>query len=265
LRTTALRWPAGAAALALSLVFLAGCAIDKGTALAADFEADWADTPDVASIDTDHYNTLPFAGSATGILILEDDTSPERVAELANELSGYVADHDEITGEITADGIAFTVAADEALTADIAALWQSLAEDARVAAGVIDIASANEDRLSVEITAVDAASAMAVFADTTADANPRLAIGSVPTSLEVGTEQEVRPWLAVATGPDGELPADAIAAYEAVAAAYPVAGAGLRVDGASIVLGEGADPGPAAELARSAAPGLDLDVTSDEG
>jgi len=253
-------------ALVLSLTFLAGCAIDRGTALAADFEEDWADTPDVADIDTYGDNILPFTGSATGTLVLEDGTSADRVAELANELSAYVADHDEITGEISADDITFTVAADEALTGEIAALWQSLADDLRVASGVIDFVSANEDHLRVEITAVDATGAMAVFKDMVADANPYRALSSVATSLEVSTGREVRPWLRVTTDDDGKVPADAIAAYEAVAAQYPVVGAGLRTDGAGIVVGEGVDLGRAGELAGSAAPNLaDLEVTSDNG
>jgi hypothetical protein len=55
---------------------LTGCAIDKGSALAADFEEDWAGTPDVVKIDTTDNNTLPFLGTASGVLILEDGPRP---------------------------------------------------------------------------------------------------------------------------------------------------------------------------------------------
>jgi hypothetical protein len=251
-----------AAALVLSLALVAGCALNEGSALAADFEADWADTADVEAIDTTGYNTLPFAGSATGTLFLEDGTSADRVAELAGELSEYVAGNDGITGEIDADGITFTVSADEALTGEVAALWQSLAEDDRVTGGAIEFAF-GDDRLGVEIRAVDAAGAMAVFEEMVADADPYQAISSV-TSLDISSGQAVEPWLSIATGVGGEVPADAIAAYEAVSAEYPVVGAGLRTDGAHIVVGEGVDLALAGELARSAAPDLaGLEVTSD--
>jgi hypothetical protein len=248
----------------LSLAFVAGCALDEGSALAADFEADWADTSDVEAIDTVGYNTLPFAGTAKGTLFLEDGTSADRVAELAKELSEYVAGHDGITGEISADGITFTVSEDEARTGEVAALWQSLVEDDRVTGGAIDFAS-NDERLSVEISVVDAAAAMAVFEGMVADADPYL-VASVPTSLDISCGQEVEPWLRIATGIGGEFPAEAIAAYEAVSAEYPVVGAGLRAEGASIVVGEGVDLVRAGELARNAAPDLvDIEVTSDSG
>lgn len=70
----------------LGLPLLTGCAIDKGTALAADFEERWAGTPDVARIRTTKNNTLPFSGTSTGTLVLEDGTSADRVTKLAGEM-----------------------------------------------------------------------------------------------------------------------------------------------------------------------------------
>lgn len=250
----------------LGLTLLAGCAIDKGTALAADFEEDWADTPDVAEIDTNGDNTLPFAGSATGTLILEDGTSADRVAELANELTEYVADHDEVTGEISADGITFSVAPDSERTGDVVALWESLTADDRVASGLIDNGYRNEDNWNIEIIAIDAESALALFKDMAADADPYRPFSSAVTSLLVNTGQDTRPSLRVETDEDGNVPAEAIAAYEAVAAQYSVVGAGLAPDRAGIVVAAGTDLGHAGELARSAAPNLaDIEVTADSG
>lgn len=86
LRRSALRWPVLIIAFVLSLPSLTGCAIDKGTALASDFEEAWAGTPDVAKIHTTKNNTLPFKGSSTGTLILKDGTSADRVTKLVGEM-----------------------------------------------------------------------------------------------------------------------------------------------------------------------------------
>ncbi|WP_157974852.1 hypothetical protein [Glycomyces dulcitolivorans] len=266
LNTDALRWLMRTTTLALGLTLLAGCAIDKGTALAADFEEDWADAPDVAEIDTHGDNTLPFAGSATGTLILEDGASTDRVAELANELGEYIADHDEVTGEISADGITFAVAPDSGRTGDVVALWESLAADDRVASGLIGNGYRNEDDWNVEIVAVDAASALALFKDMAADADLYRPFSSAVTYLLVNTRQDTRPSLRVETGQDGNVPAAAIAAYEAVAAEYSVVSAGLAPDRAGIVVAAGTDLDQAGELARSVSPNLaNIEVTSDSG
>jgi hypothetical protein len=250
----------------LGLAILSGCAIDKGTALAADFEEEWADTPDVAQIDTYGANTLPFAGSATGTLILEDGTSADRVAELANELGEYVADQGRVTGAISADGITFAVAPDSERTGDVVALWESLAADDRVASGLIDNGYQNEDVWNIEITAVDAAGALALFKGMAAGADPYRPFSSAVTSLLVNTGPGTSPSLSVETGYEGNVPADAIAAYEAVAAQYPIARGELAPDRAGIIVEAATDLDQAGELARSAAPNLaNIEVTSDSG
>jgi hypothetical protein len=266
LNTDALRRLTRTTTLVLGLTLLAGCAIDKGTALAADFEEDWADTPDVAEIDTYGANTLPFAGSATGTLILEDGTSADRVAELANELGEYVADHGEVTGEISADGITFAVAPDSERTGDVVALWESLAADDRVTSGLIDNGYQNEDVWNIEIIAADAAGALALFKDMVADADPYRPFSSAVTSLLVNTGRGTSPSLTVETGQDGNVPAEALAAYEAVAARYPVARGELAPDRAGIVVAAGTDLDQAGELARNAAPNLaNIEITTDSG
>lgn len=266
MRRNALRWPVPIIALALGLPLLTGCAIDKGTALAADFKEDWAGTPDVAKIHTTKDNTLPFLGKSTGTLILKDGTSADRVTELAGEMREYVARHDKITGRITADGIPFTVVADEGRTGEVLALWRSLTADDRVADADINDAPWKEatDRWRIEVTAVDATGALAVFKDMGAEGDRHRPLSGV-------MELKVRgPGLFVETDFNGGFPAEAIAAYEAVLAQYPVVGAGLRRDAVSgsavsIVVAESADQDHARELARRAAPNLGaaVEVTSD--
>ncbi|WP_091027348.1 hypothetical protein [Glycomyces harbinensis] len=271
LNTDVPKWLVRTAALAAGLTLLAGCAIDKGSALAADFEEHWADTADVAEIDTYGANTLPFMGSATGTLILEDGTSADRVAELANELGAYVADNCEVTGEITAEGVTFAVAPDSGRTGQVVEMWESLTADDRVSSGAIDIGFQNEDSWTIEITAADGSGAMAVFNEMAADTDPYRPFSSATvTTLEVSTVQGAPTSLRVATDNEGRVPAAAIAAYEAVAAQYTVVGGALLsehgTERASIVVATGADAAHADELARSAAPGLtDLEVTVESG
>ncbi len=244
---------------------LSGCAIDKGTALAADFEDNWAGTPDVAKIRTTKNNTLPFKGTSTGTLILKDGTSADRVTKLVGKLREYVARHDKVTGRIAVDGITFTVVADERRTREVLALWRSLTADDRVADADINDAPWREatDRWRIEVTAVDATGALAVFKDMYAEGDRHRPLSGVIVLT-------VKGGLFVETDFNDRFPAEAIAAYEAVLAQYPVVGATLRRDAVSgsavnIVVAKGADRDHADELARRAAPNLGaaIKVTSD--
>ncbi|WP_187280197.1 hypothetical protein [Streptomyces sp. IB2014 016-6] len=257
--------PAVASVLAVPLS--SGCAIDKGTALAADFEKDWAGTADVAGIHTTRNNTLPFSGTATGVLVLAEGASADLVSERAEALRDYVARHSNITGRITAGGITFTVVAEQRRTREVLALWRSLTADDQVVDGDINNVSRKNTRgWRSEITAADATGAMTVFKDMVSDGGRHRPLSDV-TSLTVSSERGVRPGLSVGTGFDGTLPNEAIAAYEAVAAEHPVVSAGLHPDRLTVVVAEGADPVRAGELARSAAPGLGdaVEVRNDSG
>ncbi|MFB7368879.1 hypothetical protein ACFC0D_03400 [Streptomyces sp. NPDC056222] len=267
LRKNTLRWLIPAIVSVLAVPLSGGCAIDKGTALAADFEEDWAGTANVARIHTTKNNTLPFSGTATGVLVLEEDTPADVVSERTNELRGYVARHANVTGRITADGITFTVVADEERTREVLTLWQSLAADDQVVNGDVDDVSRKEtDGWRAKVTAVDATGAMAVFNDMVSDGGRH---GPLPgtSSLKVGTGRGMEPGLSIGTGIDGSLPTEAIAAYEAVVAQYPVVSAGLQHDRVSIVVAKGVDQVRAGELARRAAPNLGaaVKVRSDGG
>lgn len=252
----------------LGLPWLTGCAIDKGTALAADFQEAWAGTPDVAKIRTTKNNTLPFKGTSDGTLILKEGTSADRVTKLAGEMREYVARHDKITGRITADGITFTVVADKRRTHEVLALWRSLTADAQVVNADIDDQPWKEatERWRIEVATVDAGGALTVFKDMLAEGDRHRRLSGVMVLKVTG------PGLFVETDFNDGFPAEAIAAYEAVLAQYPVAGAGVRRDAVSgsavsIVVAQGADRDHADELARRAAPNLGaaVKVTSDSG
>ncbi|MFE2018939.1 hypothetical protein ACFW9O_12975 [Streptomyces sp. NPDC059499] len=265
MRSNASRWPIPIIAFVLALPLLTGCAIDEGTALAADFEEDWVGTSDVEKVSTLGDNTLPFMGKAVGELVLKDGTSPDRVAERANELREYVARNDSITGRITADGITFTVEADKRRADEVVALWRSLAADERVVHGDISGSSSKKGhRWLSEVTVVDSAGALAVFDDMASSGGRHRPLSDV-TSVEVRTGRDVRPGLLVQSDVHGGLPTEAIAAYEAVVAEHPVVGASLQTSRVSITLADTADRDDALELARRAAPGLDAAAVSVTG
>ncbi|WP_327367636.1 hypothetical protein [Streptomyces sp. NBC_01217] len=256
MRSNASRWPIPIIAFALALPLLSGCAIDEGTALAADFEKDWAGTSDVEQVRTTKNNTLPFSGTATGVLVLKDGTPPDRVAERADELREYVARNDSVTGRITADGITITVDADETRAREVVALWRSLTADERVVDGDISGSTWKKvHRWKSEVTAVDSAGAMAVFDDLVGKGGRHRPPSDV-TSVVVSTGRDVRPGISVQSDVNGALPTEATAAYEAVVAEHPVVYAALRSDYVSITVADAADQADALELARRAAPGL---------
>ncbi|MEU4313962.1 hypothetical protein [Nocardia sp. NPDC024068] len=256
MRSRAARWSIPIIAFVLALPLCSGCAIDKGTALAADFEKHWAGKPDVEKVEVKGYNTLPFAGLATGVLVLADGTPPDRVVERAYELRDYVARHGSVTGRIAAGGFTVTVDADETRTREVMALWRSLAADQLVPEGDIHRSVSKIGyRWQVEVTAVDSAAAMAAFDNLTGGTGPHRPLSDV-TSVEVLTRRGARGGIRVRTDANGARPTDAIAAYEAVVAEYPVSGAVLEPASARIVVAKTTDPDAARELARTAAPGL---------
>ncbi|MFD9543941.1 hypothetical protein [Streptomyces sp. NPDC060022] len=265
MRSNASRWPIPIIAFVLALPLLTGCAIDEGTALAADFEEDWVGTSDVEKVSTFKDNTLPFMGKATGVLVLKDGTPPDRVAERADELREYVARNDSVTGRITADGITITVDADERRAGEVVALWRSLTADERVVDGDISGSSSKKGhRWLSKVTAVDSTGALAVFDDMTGSGGRQRPLSDV-TSVEVRTGRDVRPGLLVRSDANGGLPTEATAAYEAVVAEHPVVGASLQPARVSITLADAADRDDALELARRAAPGLDAAAVSITG
>ncbi|MCF6466965.1 hypothetical protein FAF44_00865 [Nonomuraea sp. MG754425] len=238
-----------------------GCALDKGTALAATFEADWAGTPDVTKIHTTRNNTLPFAGTASGTLLVEDGTPAARVTELADGLRRYVARRRAITGRITADAVTFTVFADRSRTDEALALWRSLTADDRLLTGDIhDASTKGTVRWRITLTAATTAGALTLFQDVVTGGERHRRPSNV-LSLEVATGRGVRPGGFVGTDFHGALPTGAIAAYEAVAARHAVVHAAMRPDRVSIVVAEDAARADAAELAGAAAPGLAVTVT----
>ncbi|OKI92572.1 hypothetical protein AMK10_22850 [Streptomyces sp. CB02058] len=257
MRRHAARWPTGIGAFVLGLAVLTGCAIDKGSALAADFEESWAGTPDVADIRTTKNNTLPFSGTSTGTLVLEDGTPADRVRELADELGEYVARNDATSGRITAGGITFSVVADRTRTREVLALWQSLEADGQVKGADIEDApwKGEADRWRIDVDAAGMKGGMVLFKDISAEGGSHRPLPGV-TVLKVEG-----PGLLVESAFGDRFPTEAVAAYDAVSARYPVAAATLRRDAVSgsavrIVVPLSADIEQAGELARSAAPNL---------
>jgi hypothetical protein len=254
---------------AIVIGLLTGCAVNKGSALAASFDEDWAGTPDVTEVRTTGDNPLPFAGSATGELVLADGTQPDRIAQLAGELRGYVADRDNVTGRITADAITLTVGPDQSHDDETLTLWRSLTRDERVLDGDLAYVGADEGaRRRLLVTAIDPAAAMAVFQDMVTGSEP----GGLHTpvtgarSVHVRTEPRTLPSLHVQTDHEGGVPVSAIAAYEAVRAEFEVVSASIQPDRTTgskltVRVGPDDDPDAAVSVARAAAPSLAAAIT----
>lgn len=229
---------------------LAGCDANQGTALADAFERDWAGTADVAEIETQAENTLPFAGAATGTLVLEDGTSERRVADLADELAGYLRDHDSVSGRITADDVTFDVVEDADDNEQIVALWSALAADERVSSADLTHTADDSDTYGLQIQVPGVPAAVAVFVDLITDGGrydrpnnaARVTVGTADVASEVATSYE------------GAVPAAALAAYRAVAAEFEVTAAWLSTERTAITVARPTDRKPAARLARRAAP-----------
>ncbi|MBM2615523.1 hypothetical protein JIG36_08085 [Actinoplanes sp. LDG1-06] len=241
----------------LSLALVSGCAVNQGTALAAEFDEVWAGTPDVSEVRTSGDNPLPFSGSAVGELVVADGTGADRVTQLAGELRRYVADNDHVTGRITAGGITVTVVAEEERNTESLGLWLSLTTDDRVSEG--DLAETTSGR-RIMVTAAGPEAVLDVFRDMVADGGRHEPLTRV-RSLTVMTGPRATPYLSLQTDHEGRVPEPALAAYEAVRAEYEVVRASVRADRTagslvSIVVSPDADLAAATELARSAAPGL---------
>ena len=268
MRRSVLRWPSPlVACVALGLPLTGGCAIDEGTAIAEDFQEDWTGAPDVADIRTTKNNTLPFSGTASGTLVLEDGTPADRVSARAVQLGRYVARHGSLTGRITADGVTITVDADQGRTREVVALWRSLTADERVVSGEVSSSTwKGTFRWKAEVAVVDAPGALTLFDDMVSEGDRHRPLSDV-TGVQVDTERWVSPGLSVRTDDDGNLPTEAIAAYEAVAARHSVSYANLQSDLAGIRVADRADQADALKLARNAAPGLGdaMTVASDPG
>ncbi|MGW5383509.1 hypothetical protein [Nocardia sp. NPDC003963] len=262
MRSNTARRPIRILAFVLALPLLSGCAIDKGTALAAKFDKDWAGTSDIAEVDVYGYNILPFAGKAVGTLVFEDGASPDRVVERAGDLREYLARNGSITGRITAHGITVTVDPDERRGREILDLWRSLATDERVVNGDIESwTSKSVFHWQSKVTTVDSAAAMAVFGDMVGNGGPHR-LPSDLTSVQVVTRAGASPAISVQSDADGRLPTETIAAYEAVRAEYQVVDATLDTTSVRIVVAGAADLEDIRELARRAAPGLGADAIS---
>ncbi|QKW14257.1 hypothetical protein [Verrucosispora sp. NA02020] len=250
-------------AFVLGLTVLSGCAVNKGSALAADFEADWAGTPDVATVHATEENTLPFFGTSTGTLTVQEGTSADRVSELAGELRQYVAGRDDVTGKIAAADIIFTVVPDSARTDEVVSLWRSMSTDPQVTSAHISKPSrADVNRWRIVGTAPNVVGAMELFDDLTTGGGRHGTLTGVTTVL-ISTDRTVEPAVSVETGADGAVPVEAIAAFRAVVGRYPMVRATLRVDRVSIVLTRPEDRSAAEEVARALAPNLGtVEVTS---
>lgn len=247
----------GAVALMTMIASLAvgGCAVDKGSALADQFEEDWAGTEDVMDAYATFSNSLPFVGSADGTLVLADDVSEERVEELVHELGEYEAEHDGVNGSLKIGesllGVANTREGNEALID----WWRVVRADPEVATYTVEDDGSGGAKVSLVVT--DAERVDEVFEDLVDGG------GAYPVLDGEGDVRVEDPESAFVID---TLPGDvgewdrAIAAYRAVEERYDVTR--LTIDYRCVIgVAEGVPVEEARQVAEAAAPGLtDLTV-----
>ncbi|MCO7275470.1 hypothetical protein [Cellulosimicrobium cellulans] len=143
--TVAPRTLATSCAAVLVVGLTSACALNAGSAKAQRFEDDWRGTPDVAEVETDASNDLPFAGSAHGTLVVEPGTSAERVAELFHELGAYVDAHDGVDGSLEVEHLTLGARPDRERNDAVLDTWNALRDDPAVVGGELGTSEVSVD------------------------------------------------------------------------------------------------------------------------
>lgn len=137
---------------AATILGLAGCGdVNAGSAAAAEFEELMAGLPEVVDVETSSSNTLPWSGTASAAVLLDEGVSDARLGEIVDSIGGFLNERSKRSGGASWEGVdvavdGFTVAVldrreDNVLQLD---LLSSLRE-AGVPGGTLDLGTAGED------------------------------------------------------------------------------------------------------------------------
>ncbi|MEP6479897.1 MAG: hypothetical protein ABJB03_10930 [Rhodoglobus sp.] len=228
-----------ALALAVALgILITGCGpINAGSASADRFREYMADQPGVADVQIAASNDLPFQGSASGTVVLDDGADESTLSAVMDRMAGYLRDRaGNVSWWMVAEVDGFTVhvsAVDEENRAIVDLLGQARAIDGIVGGR---LGSADRSEPANDLVIEDPAQFVATLKQLV-----KLGFASAVRVRDVDSTFAV-------TSTDGrQLPEPEIAAYEAVSAVYPVLGATLAPG--SVVLRLAADHDVAAATA----------------
>ncbi|WP_426738353.1 hypothetical protein [Plantibacter sp. 2H11-2] len=144
---------AATALLALAAVLgLSGCGdVNAASAAGRDFEHLLDGVPEVADVDTTGSNTLPWNGTASASVLMDDDVTDDRLSAIVDRIGGFLNEQAKRSGGATWEGVDLTVRGFTLSVldrrADNATQLELLAslEDEGVPGGELQLASAGTD------------------------------------------------------------------------------------------------------------------------
>ncbi|MBD8101700.1 hypothetical protein [Plantibacter sp. CFBP 8775] len=131
---------------------LSGCGdVNAASAAGRDFEQLLDGVPEVADVDTTGSNTLPWSGTASASVLLDDDVTDDRLSAIVDRIGGFLNEQAKRSGGATWEGVDLTVRGFTLSVldrrADNATQLELLAslEDEGVPGGELQLASAGTD------------------------------------------------------------------------------------------------------------------------
>jgi len=95
---------------ALLVLGLTGCGeVNAGSAAAREFEQVMADVPEVVDVSTSSSNTLPWAGTASASVLLDDAVSDDRLSEIVDRIGGFLNERANRSGGASWEGVEIAV------------------------------------------------------------------------------------------------------------------------------------------------------------
>ena len=214
---------------------LSGCSPNAGSAAGADFHTVISDEAGVTDVRISATNNLPFSGSVTATVTVQDDVSDERVEELTDLIGEYIAEHDTPRTDSSAvqlqiGSFTLSVGGIRADNDQLRELYCTLRSSdsivgARLASYTVIVEVAGENELISGYDATAVLLADAAFA---------------PLTVTAGTDG-----FELSGGEERIRPDTAIDAFTAAAAAFDLAGASLTPQAFGLQLRQQADVAPA--------------------
>lgn len=242
---------ASLAALALAAcILLTGCGpVNAGSAAADDFEKYMGGQPGVADVQVRASNDLPFQGSASGLVVLEEGSGEGILAAVVDRMAAYLRDHPgNVSWSMQASVDGFTLGVSETAGTNTATI--DLLGDARAIDGIVG-GSLDSDGVGLSSFVVsDSARFIATLGE--------LVQLDFPTAVEA---HDATGGFSVTSTDDVELPEPEIAAFDAVAAVYSVVSAQLAPGSVALRVGADSESVAATELAESLPGSAGIDIT----
>lgn len=95
---------------AATVAGLSGCGdVNAGSAAASDFEHLMHDVPDVVDVETTSSNNLPWAGTASAFVLVDDAVTADHLGDIVDRIGGFLSEQSKRSGGATWEGVDLTV------------------------------------------------------------------------------------------------------------------------------------------------------------